>query len=128
MLSINGSNYTVSVTQLDSVQNLLSVTLLSKNSEIKIYKTVIFPVVSNGCKTWSLTSTEEYRLRVFKNRVLRKTFGPTRDKVPGVWRRLHIKELYDLYSSKNIIWVIKSRMRWTGYMACMGQEVPSGFW
>jgi len=57
MLSINGSNYAVSVTQLDLVQNLLSATLLSKNTEIKIHRTVIFPVVWYGCKTWSLVLT-----------------------------------------------------------------------
>jgi len=57
MLSMNGSNYAVSVIQLDSVQNLSSATLLSKNTEIKIKRTVIFPVVWYGCKTWSLTLT-----------------------------------------------------------------------
>jgi hypothetical protein len=52
---------------------------------------------------------EERRWRVFENRVLRRTFGPKRDKVTGEWRRLHNKELYDLYSSPGTIRVIKSR-------------------
>jgi hypothetical protein len=52
---------------------------------------------------------EECRLRVFKNRVLRRIFGSKRDEVTGEWRRLHNKELYALYSSPNLIWVIKSR-------------------
>jgi hypothetical protein len=61
-----------------SVQNLLSSRLISKNLNIKIYKTVILPVALYGCETWSLTLGEEQRLRVFENRVLRKIFGPKR--------------------------------------------------
>jgi hypothetical protein len=52
-----------------------------------------------GCETWSLTLREEHKLRVFKNRVLRRIFGPKRDKVMGEWRKLHSKEFHDLYSS-----------------------------
>jgi hypothetical protein len=66
-----------------SVQNLLSSRLLSKNLKIRIYKTIILPVVLYGCETWSLTLREEHTLRVFENRVLRKIFGPKRDEVPG---------------------------------------------
>ena len=62
-----------------SVQTLLSSRLLSKNLKIKIYKTIILPVVLNGCETWSLTLREESRLRVFENRILRRIFGPKRD-------------------------------------------------
>jgi hypothetical protein len=98
-----------------SVQNLLSSSLLSKN--VKIYTTVILPVVLHGCESWSLTLREESRLRVFENKVLRRIFGPKRDEVTGEWRRLHNKELYALYSS-NIIQVIKSRrLRWAGHVA-----------
>jgi len=81
-----------------SVQNRLSSRLLSKNLKIKIYRTIILPVVLCGCEAWSLTLREEGRLRVFKNRVLRRIFGPRRDEVTGDWRRLHNKELNDLYS------------------------------
>jgi len=91
------------------VQNLLSSRLLSKNTKIKIYRTIILPVVLYGCETWSLTLREEHRLRDFENRVLSRVFGPKRDEVTGKWRKLHNKELNDLYSSPNIVRVIKSR-------------------
>jgi hypothetical protein len=79
-----------------SVQNLLSSRLISKNLKIKIYKTVILPVVLYGCETWSLTLREEHKLRVFENTVLR-IFGPKK-KEDGSWRKLHNDELHSLYS------------------------------
>ena len=66
-----------------SVQNLLSSSLLSKKLKIKIYRTIIWPVVLYGCETWSLILREERRLRVFENKVLRRVFGPKRDEVTG---------------------------------------------
>jgi hypothetical protein len=66
-----------------SVQNLLSSRQLSKNVRIRIYKTIILPLVLYGCETWSLTLREEHRLRVFENRVLWRIFGPKRDEVTG---------------------------------------------
>ena len=79
-----------------SVQNLLYSSLLSKKLKIKIYRTIILPVVLYGCETWSLTLREERRLRAFENTVLRRVFGPKRDEVTGEWRKLHNEELSDL--------------------------------
>jgi hypothetical protein len=84
------------------VQHLLSPHLLSKNTTTGIYKTITLPVVLYGCETWSLRLREEHRLRVFENRVLR-TFGSKSYEVKGGWRKLHDKELCDLYSAPNII-------------------------
>jgi hypothetical protein len=79
-------------------------------------------VVLYGCETWSLTLREEHRLRVFENRALRRIFGPKRDEVTGGWRQLH-NELHNLYSSPNIIRMIKSRRtRWARDVARMGEK------
>jgi hypothetical protein len=66
-----------------SVQNLLSSRLLSKNLKIRIYRTIILPIVLYGCETRSLTLKKERRLRLFENKVLRRIFGPKRDEVTG---------------------------------------------
>jgi hypothetical protein len=83
---------------------------------------IILPVVLYWCETWSVALREEHRLRVFQNRVLRRIFGPKRDEVTEEWRRLNNEELIDLYSSPNIIWVIKSKgMMWARNVARMGE-------
>jgi hypothetical protein len=88
---------------------------------IKIYRTIILSVLLYGCETWLFILREESRLRVFGRRVLRRIFGPKKDEVTGEWRKLHIKELNDVYSSPNTIRVFKSRrMRWAEHVARMG--------
>jgi hypothetical protein len=79
-----------------------------KKLKIKIYKTLIFPVVLCGFEAWSLILREENGLRIFENRVLRKIFGPKREE-DGSCRKLHNDELHNLYSSPNIVRVIKAR-------------------
>jgi hypothetical protein len=87
----------------------LSSRLLSKNEKLRIYKTIILPVVLYGCETWSPT----VKLKVFENRLLRRIFGPQGDGLTGGWGKMHNEELHNLYSSPSIIRIIKSRrMRW----------------
>jgi hypothetical protein len=78
------------------VQSLFCSRLLSRNIKVKIYKTVILPVVLFGCETWSFTLREDHRLKVFENRMLRRIFGPKRDEAMGEWREVHNGELHNL--------------------------------
>jgi hypothetical protein len=77
-----------------------------KNLKFKVHGIVIVPFVLYECETWSVTLREEHRLRVFENRVLRRIFGPKREE-DGSWRKLHSDELHSLFSSPNIVRVIK---------------------
>jgi hypothetical protein len=103
-----------------SVQSILSSRLLSRNIKIRIYESIIFPVVLYECETWSQKLRKEHRMRVFENRVPRRIFGPKRDEVIGGSRKLHNEELHNLYSSPSIIKMITSmRMRWAENVARM---------
>jgi hypothetical protein len=86
-----------------SIQSLLSSRLLSKKLRIKIFKTIILPVALYGCEILSLTLSEEHKLRIIENRVLRRIFGPKRDGVTGEWKKVHNEELRNLFSSASII-------------------------
>jgi hypothetical protein len=104
-------------------RKLLSSRLLSKILIIRIYKTIILPVVLYGCETWFVILREEHRQRVSENRMLRRIFRSKRNEVTGGWRKLHNKELHNLYSSPIIIIMMKSkRMRWSGHIARMGRR------
>ena len=92
LLSLKQGNVTVIEVRecyCHSVQNILSASFLSKNLKIKIYRTIILPVVLYGCENWSLTLREERRLRMYENRVLRRIFWPKREEVIREWRKLH---------------------------------------
>jgi hypothetical protein len=84
-----------------------------KKTKIKMHKTIILPVALYGFETWSLTLKEECRLRAIDNRLLRRIFGPKREEGPGGWKRL--------YTSPNIIRVIKSRTRMARHVPQMGE-------
>jgi hypothetical protein len=87
---------------------------------IKFNPLTFFYAAISTSETWSLILSEDHRLRVFENRVLRRIFGPKRDEVTGEWRQLHNEELHDVYSSSSIIRIIKSRrMRWAGHVETM---------
>jgi hypothetical protein len=76
--------------------------LLSKNVKIKIYKTIILPVVLYGCEIWSLTLREECRLKFLESRMLRRIFAPKREEVTEGWRKLHNDEV--LICTHPIFW------------------------
>jgi hypothetical protein len=102
---------------------LKNIKLLSKNLKITKNRIIILPVVLYGCETWSRRLREERRLRVCENRVWWRIFGLKRDEVTGEWRKLYNEELHDLYSSPNIVRVIKSIIvGWAGHVARIGEE------
>ena len=110
---------------------LLSITI--GDCCVKIYRSIILPVVLYGCENWSLTFREERRLRVFENRVLTKVFGPKRDEVTGEWRKLHNEELNDLYSHRALVgkpegkWALgRPTRRWEDNIKTDLQEVGGG--
>jgi hypothetical protein len=81
---------------LPSGSDFLSSHQLPRNVKVKVYKTIILPVVLYGCETWFITLREAHRLRVFENKVVRRIFEPKKDEVTGEWRKLHSEELHNL--------------------------------
>jgi hypothetical protein len=104
------------------VQNLLSSKLLSKNSKVKIYRSIILPAVFTGVKHSLPHRKEKCKLRLFENGVVGKIFEPKRDEVAREWGRLHNKGFYDLHTSTAIIGIKSRRISWTGHVACMGKR------
>jgi hypothetical protein len=103
--------------------SLLSSRLLSRDVRVKIYETLILPLVLYGCDMWSLAlKKKEQRMRVCEDRVLRSLFGPMRDEMMGEWMKLHYEELHNLYSCSNIKQIKARRMRLAGHVARMGEE------
>ena len=97
--------------------------MISRKLKLKIYRTVILPVILHGCESWSTTLADEQKLRVFENKVLRKIYGPKRDEMTGEWRRLHNEELHGLYDSPDVVRIMKSRrLRWSDHVARMREK------
>jgi len=103
-----------------SVQKLLTSRLISRKLKLKIYITVILPVILYGYK---IGVADEHKLRVFENKVLRKIYVPKRDEMTGEWRRLHKEKLHGLYDSPDVVRIMKSRrLRWADHVARMGEK------
>jgi len=104
-------------------QNLFSSMSVYKNIKNTIQRIIILPVLLFCCETWFLTLRMEQRLSFFESRILGKIFGPERDEVTWERKGLFDKEIYDLYSSPNVIWVTKSRrMRRAGAHSTYGKQ------
>lgn len=96
--------------------------LLSRSTKIRIYKTVIRPILMYGCETWTLTLKEENKLLVAERKILRKILGPTIGE-DGEWRQRYNREIENIVSEPNIIGEIKSsRLRWLGHVERMGED------
>jgi len=88
---------------------------------LKIYRTVIMPVILYGCESRSFTLADGHKLRVFVNKVLRKIYGPKREEMTGEWRRLHNEERHGLYDSPDVNIMKSRRIKWAGHVARWGK-------
>jgi len=94
---------------------------LNRSSKIKIYKSLIRPVVTYGCEAWTLTNRDEHHLRIFERRIFRKIFGPVQNE-DGSWRIRMNYELNELIGNADIVRFIKSRIAWLGHMMRMDDK------
>lgn len=102
---------------LYSLSGFLRSKMLTRGTKIKIYKTMIRPVLSYGSETWIINKKEADKLLVFERKILRTIFGPIRDITTGEWRRRNNRELEDLYGIENIVrWIKSNRLRWMGHV------------
>jgi len=95
---------------------------LNRSSKLKIYKSLIRPVVTYGCEAWTLTNRDERHLRIFERRILRKIFGPVQNE-DGSWRIRMSYELNELIENADIVRFIKSRrITWLGHVMRMDDK------
>jgi len=103
-------------------QKMFQNKLLSKKSKLKLYWTLIRPIVTYACETWVLKENIIQKLVIFERKILRKIFGPTKE-VNGLWRIKTNEELDELIKRKDIIRFIKSqRLKWLGHVERMPNE------
>ena len=106
-----------------SLQHLLKRRNITRPTKLRIYNTIIRPVVLYGCETWTLTKHLEQRLLVFENNILRRISGPIYDINEGVWRRRHNEELRALTRQPLITDHVRSqRIQWAGHVARMEED------
>ncbi len=104
------------------LRKLIASRYLSRVTKTKLYKTLIRPIATYGCETWTLTTNQELRLDVFERRILRYRFGPVRDE-SGLWRIRTNEEVYALYDDCSIVSFIKGmRIQWAGHVARMNDS------
>ena len=109
-----------------TIQSRIVCLLFFLSKAIGIYRPIVLPVILCACETWCVTLKEECRLKVFENRVLKKICGPKWQELTGEWRKLHIKELHDLYCSPNIRVIKEDEMG--GVCGMYGGEEKCAFW
>jgi hypothetical protein len=108
-------------------EKLMNSRALNSSSKLKIYKSLIRPVVTYGCEAWTLTTQDEQYLRIFECRILREIFGPVQNE-NGSWRIRVNHELNKLTENADIVRCIKSRrIAWLGHMMQMDEKgTPKG--
>lgn len=105
-----------------SLQEVLKKRSLSRNFKIRIYQSMIMPVVMYGCETLTFRRTDEQKLHVFERKILRKIYGPVRDTQTGEWKIRNNHELTELYAQTDIIKRMKKRrLTWAGHVARMSK-------
>ena len=98
---------------------------LNRSSKLKVYKSLIRPIVTYGCKAWTLTNRNEQYLRIFERRILRKMFGSVQNE-DGLWRIRTNYELNDLIKNADVVRFVKSkRMAWLGHVMRMEEKIIS---
>jgi hypothetical protein len=109
------------------LNKVLASKIISRRTKIRIYKTIIYPILTYGSETWILNKKEERQLIVLENKILRKIFGPIKE--DNVWRKRHNYEIRELYKEPDIIAELKSkRLRWVGHILRKKDESIANLW